>query len=326
MSRVNSLKSLDLQLEQVKLNMLKQVKTGDAYLDGSLDYVLKTSGKMLRPKCLLIGSRLGKNVKKKEDELIGLATVIETMHLATLIHDDIIDEALTRRNQPSAWAKYGQSYAVYMGDYLLSQCFLTLSYLKLDKDLAIALAKAVRRICLGDMKQNKMRYNKKLSPFSYIKIVSGKTAALFAIAMSSGAYHAKAEETHVKLLGRIGYEVGMAFQVLDDLLDFEGDANLVGKEVQVDLKRGYYSLPVIFSLAEQTEESEILRELLTRQMSDEDVNYAILLIKKTKAIDKTRALALEYNHRAMALVEQLPQGETATLLKQMLPPLMSRLN
>lgn len=325
MSRVNNLKSLDLQLEQVKLNMLEQVKTGDAYLDGSLDYVLKTSGKMLRPKCLLIGSRLGKITKKKEDELIDLATVIETMHLATLIHDDIIDEAVTRRNQPSAWAKYGQSYAVYMGDYLLSQCFLKLSYLKIDKELAIALAKAVRRICLGDMKQNKMRYNKSLTPLSYIKIVSGKTAALFAIAMSSGAYHTKAAEEHVKLLGRIGYEVGMAFQVLDDLLDFEGDPSLVGKEVQVDLKRGYYSLPVIFALSAQMKESEALSEILSEHMSDADVEQAIFLIKATKAIDKTRALALEYNQRAMSLVEKLPQGESATLLKQMLPPLMSRL-
>ncbi|VDN49015.1 Heptaprenyl diphosphate synthase [Petrocella atlantisensis] len=315
-----------LQLEKVKENMKSQTASGDAVLDGSLDYLMATGGKMLRPTFLLIGSRMGKSYMERESEIIKLATAIETIHLATLIHDDIIDEATMRRGRASIQGKYGQSYAVYMGDYLLSQCFLMLTNLNLEKSLAINLAKVVTRICLGDMKQNQLRYDVKITPYKYIKMVSGKTAALFSVAMSSGAYYAGADEKDVKILSRIGYEIGMAFQLVDDLLDFEGDIATVGKEVQVDVRRGYYSMPIIFALQNDNPYSERLKLLLGQDMDDDSIEEMFEIVRLSGGIEQTRSLANKYHMRAMALLEKLPIGETRTMLENMIPPLLSRMS
>ena len=317
--------SMLLQLEKIKEKMMSQTASGDVYLNGSLDYLMTTGGKMLRPLLLMVGSRMGKKHLKFEDELIKLAAAVETIHLATLIHDDIIDQSQMRRGKESIQGKYGQSYAVYMGDYLLSQCFLMLTHLDLEKDQAINLAKVVTKICIGDMKQNQMRYNVDLSPYQYIKMVSGKTAALISIALSSGAHYAKAKESHVKLLGRIGYELGMAFQLVDDLLDYEGDMAIVGKEVQVDIGRGYYSMPIIYAL--QGEEAHVtgLKSRLTKDVTEEDLAYIFDIVTESGALAKTKELAMRYNERAMALVGQLPSGETRSILEALIPSLLTRL-
>ena len=326
MNTKNTETTFMLQLEKVKENMKSQTASGDAFLDGSLDYLMATGGKMLRPTFLLIGSRLGKAYMEREAEIIKLATAIETIHLATLIHDDIIDEATMRRGKASIQGKYGQSYAVYMGDYLLSQCFLMLTNLDLEKSLAINLAKVVTRICLGDMKQNQLRYDVKISPYQYIKMVSGKTAALFSVAMSSGAFYAGADEKDVKILSRIGYEIGMAFQLVDDLLDFEGDITTVGKEVQVDVRRGYYSMPIIFALQKDSPYSERLKLLLGQDLEDDSIKEIFEIVKQSGGIEQTKSLAKRYNTRAMDLLKRLPLSETRTMLENMIPPLLSRIS
>lgn len=313
------------QLALVQDNMKKQTKSADTYLNGSLDYLLATGGKMLRPMLLLIGSRMGRVSKKQQEDLIQIATAIETMHLATLVHDDIIDQATMRRGRESIQAKYGPSYAVYMGDYLLSQCFLMLTHLNLKKDQALRLAKVVQRICVGDMKQHQVRYNLSITPYQYIKIVSGKTAALIATALSSGAYYTRVKEEHVKLLGRIGYEMGMTFQLIDDLLDYIGDEVTVGKDLRSDLLRGYYSMPVIYALQSDAEYSEPLRELLSHELKEEDLAVALQLIHGSGAVEMTKDLAIRYNQRAAGLIDQLPEGDTRTLLAELLPNLLQRI-
>ena len=311
------------QLEIVKEQMMLHTKNGDQYLNGSLDYLQKSGGKMLRPTLLLLGSRFGK--KNKVDEIIKLATAIETIHLATLIHDDIIDEAQYRRGQLSIQGKYGQSYAVYMGDYLLSQCFLLLTHLDLEKELAIRLAKTVTKICVGDMKQNQMRYDTSITPFSYIKMVSGKTAALIAVGLSSGAYQAKANKDTVKLLGRIGYELGMAFQLMDDLLDYEGDLRSVGKDVQMDIIRGYYSMPVIFALQKKNEDSIRLKSLLESEEVEGSMDEIYGLIRQLGGVEATKAMAVRYHERAMSLMDQLPENDNKTTLYKLIEVLMKRM-
>lgn len=312
------------QLEVVKENMKQEIKSGDAYLDGSLDYLMAAGGKMLRPLLLLIASKMGKISAKKVDDLIDLATAIETVHMATLIHDDVIDQANMRRGQSSIQAKYGQSYAVYMGDYLFSQSFLMLTHLDLKKDHATRLAKVVQRICVGDMKQHQKRYDVSITPLQYIKIVSGKTAALIATALSSGAYFVRAKEEHIKLLGRIGYEIGMTFQLVDDLLDYEGDPAVVGKELRHDILRGYYSMPVIFALGQNDASSEKLKSYLCQDLSAEDLNAVLQLVRESGGIDMTRDLAIRYNNRAISLIDSLPNGKTKDLLNELVPQLLDR--
>lgn len=323
MSKLELDSNLENQLEQVKRIMEEHVKSGDALLNGSLDYLLTTGGKMLRPILLLTGSKIGKKNKRKEDELIKMAAAIETIHLATLVHDDVIDQSDFRRGHPSIQAKYGQSYAVYMGDYLLTKCFMMLTHLDLDKELAIRLAKVVSKICVGDIRQHQKKYDLEITPFQYIRIVSGKTCALIAIALSSGAYHAGASKEHTKLLAKIGFKIGMIFQLVDDLLDYEGDQNIVGKDLQMDVYRGYYSMPVIFALR-HGEDADHLKKLLNKKMDRSDLTKVYEMIYESGGVERTKTLVKRYAEKAYQLIHQLPKGETKDSLLRMIPYLLDR--
>jgi heptaprenyl diphosphate synthase len=316
---------LTRQLNQVKLSMVENLRSGDQYLNGSLDYLMMSGGKMLRPAFLLIGSRFNKISSKRENDLIKLATAMETLHIATLIHDDIIDEAKLRRDQESIQYKYSKEYAVYMGDYLLSQCFLMLSELNIPRELAVRLAKVVSKICMGEIKQYTKRYDVNITPMEYIRIASGKTAALFAVSLTAGGYMSKVSKDTLKLLGRIGYEIGMAFQLVDDLLDYTGDEEKVGKDLRSDLIRGYYSMPVIFALRDTSSNQSEIRKKLEEGLASEDIPELIDWIRATGGIEKTRELAIKYHQRAETLIEKLPDNEGKNILREMLPKLLERM-
>jgi len=325
MNGINIDSKLKSQLEEVKTLMQQNVKSGDELLNGSLDYLLATGGKMLRPILLLAGSKMGRKAKRKEDELIKMAAAIETIHLATLVHDDVIDQSDYRRGQKTIQSKYGQSYAVYMGDYLLTKCFMMLTHLDLEKELAIRLAKVVSKICVGDIKQHQKKFDVDITPIQYIKIVAGKTCALIAIALSSGAYHTGASKEHVKLLAKIGFKIGMIFQLVDDLLDYEGDAEVVGKDLQMDVYRGYYSMPIIFALRDSSESVE-LRERLSEDMTSESLNRVYEIIQESGGIDKTKKMVNKYADKTNELINKLPNGETKDLLRGLIPYLLDRVH
>jgi heptaprenyl diphosphate synthase len=310
-------------LEKVKENIDKSLIHGDKFLNGSLSHVKAATGKMLRPLLLLIGSSFGKDIQKEQNNIIKLAAAIEMIHMASLIHDDIIDEAKLRRGQESIQSKYSKSYAVFMGDFLLSQSFLLIGELEIEKSTAVLLAKAVNKICIGEMKQYKWRYDMSITPRAYLRIVTGKTAALISASLSAGAYYCGAKEEVTRTLARIGYEIGMAFQVVDDLLDYVGNEEAIGKEVQKDLIRGNYSIPVIFAI--QSKKGKLIKELLQDRISSKDDSDQIIrLIKESGALDKTKSLAMRYTEKALKFTEKLPESEGKESLKNIIPQLLER--
>lgn len=316
---------LNRQLSVVTNNMRLDLKSGNHYLNESLDYLLLSGGKMLRPILLLIGSRFGKIYLKKETNLIDLATAIETLHIATLLHDDVIDEAKMRRGQESIQSKYSKEYAIYMGDYLLSKCFLLLTQIQIPKELAIKLAKVVTRICMGEMSQNSNRFNTSVTAMGYLRIISGKTAALFAISLSAGSYITNTTEEITKRLAQAGYQLGMAFQIVDDLLDFIGNENEVGKDLRSDILQGYYCMPVIFALRDETLQQNEIQTLFSSGIDMNNIDYVIALIKKSGAIEKTLDLAKRYHSRAVNIINKLPENSGKDLLLSLIPKLMERI-
>lgn len=313
------------QLNHVKSDMQKVLKSGDEYLNGSLDYLLMSGGKMLRPAFLLIGGRFGKQAEQMEQSLLSLATAVETLHIATLVHDDIIDNAQFRRDNESIQYRYSKEYAVYMGDYLLSRCFLMLTELEIPKELATRLAQVVSKICIGEIKQHTLRYRVDITPMQYIRIVSGKTAALFAISLAAGAHIAKAPVGTIRQLGRIGNEIGMAFQLIDDLLDYTGDQGQVGKDLRADLLRGYYSMPVILALRSGNEKAAYYKERLKGELDPSELDGLLAWIREVGAIDRTRDLAIKYHERAAGMIRKLPQNPGRDLLEGLLPKLVERI-
>ncbi len=316
--------AIESELKTVSEIIERVNKSSESYLNASLDYLFLAGGKMIRPAFVLLGSAFGPERENSSEKLRTLAASIETLHMATLVHDDIIDESKLRRGQESIQSKYGKPYAVYMGDYLFTQCFLMLSEYSFDTGNIKRIAEAIKRVCVGEMLQYQRRYKIDSSIKNYLKVISGKTAALFAISLAAGAYESGADEKIAKTLGRIGYNIGMAFQIIDDLLDYDGDAKHFGKDTRADLIKGYYTLPIIRSLG--TEDGRRIEQILAKaNLTEADIENLIGLANHSGAIEDTRKLALKYTQRALKNVAKLPDCEAKDILKEIIPIMLKRI-
>lgn len=311
------------QLECVKDTIISINHSSEEYLNQSIDYLMATGGKMLRPAFLIIGSMFGDLTLGQKNKINTLAAAIETLHLATLIHDDIIDEANLRRGKETIQSKYSKEYAVYMGDFLFSQCFLMLAEEEVSTKILKYVSKGVARICKGEMLQNHLRYTSDIDVLDYLRIIKGKTATLFAVSLGAGAYEGGAGDKIARKIAMIGLNIGMAFQLIDDLLDFTGDFEATGKEVQVDILRGYYSLPLIIAL--HSNQKHEVQQLLNKQNLDkEDVGFLIELTKSSGAIKETQLLAKKYTDKALKGLKELPECSGKTILLDIVPKMLRR--
>jgi len=320
----SSVPELASDLEAV-LGIINTVnKSSEAYLNESVDYLTATGGKMLRPALFLMGSRFGPEPDaQRKAGLLNLAAAIENLHLATLIHDDIVDESRLRRGQETIQARYGKEYAVYMGDYLLCQCFLMLAGHPYDQDTLKTLARGVTKVCLGEMRQYQNRHNLALAVQDYKKIIAGKTAALFAVSLFLGAREAEAPDAVAKTLGKLGYCVGMAFQITDDLLDYQGDSQVFGKATLADIHQGCYTLPLILGLKGMCG-PEIRTVLQQEAISAADAAGLAALLKTSGALAAAEKTAQDYTRKALRYLRHLPEGPGKAQLAELLPRLLTR--
>jgi heptaprenyl diphosphate synthase len=237
--------SLEPRLERVVSIITETVRSAGFPFDDLAATAARPAGKLLRPALLVIGSEFGAGADPRKIE--RLAAAVELLHLATLIHDDIIDEAPIRRGKPSLHSSTGVKEAVLEGDWLFSRCFL-LGAESADPENARGLARLVAAICSAEIAQDAARFAFDASPRGYFRTIAGKTAALFSLALYVGASEAKAGRKTEQSLRRVGYCVGMAFQVMDDILDFESDEEIARKPVGRDIAEGLCTLPLIYAL------------------------------------------------------------------------------
>ena len=307
-------------LTYVKEIIKKNIKSREKYLEESIYPMIDSGGKMLRPAFLLLSGKFGEYDSKK---MYNLAAIIEMLHIATLIHDDIIDDAQLRRGVETVQSKYGKDYAVYIGDFLFCQCMIMTSQYDYTTENLKQISKAISRVCMSEMSQYHFRYAQNMSLRQYIRIISGKTAALFTLCFYIGAREANCSEAMQKLLGKIGYHVGMAFQIIDDILDYRGDAEVLGKNALKDLKKGYYTLPLIYAL-ERDKENKLLKLLDKPSFSDEDIYEIIELIKNYEGIERARRVADRYTKKTTYYIDKLPDCESKEILKDVVSKLLNR--
>lgn len=216
-----------------------------------INHVLASPGKRVRPVlvCLVFYALLGdrKPTQDEHERLIKVASAIELIHMASLVHDDVIDDADVRRNQPSVKAKWGNPAAVAFGVYLYSISLLLIAEAGLLSVLS-ALSTAVKGMCEGELYQLAGRHDYDLSKSEYNAVIKRKTADLFIAACRAGAYVAGASEKHVEALSDYGYSLGMLFQISDDVLDILSDGDHLKKAIGQDLEEGQVTLPLIYLL------------------------------------------------------------------------------
>lgn len=238
-------------------------------------------------------------------DAIKIAAAIEILHLATLVHDDIIDNAGLRRGDVTLQKKYGKRTAVICGDYLLSLALKMAAGIKNRKDyLDIELPDYIGRICLGELNQHINNNNLDLTVYQYFKIISGKTAALFEASYYAGALFSKSPSSEMAKYRQLGFYVGMIFQLTDDCIDFEDTVETANKPVQSDYEQGVITLPLIHAFTGLDGLKQKASETaLTRQ----ELNEAV---KKTDGIGFTKMVAKKYYNKAIRLIEKLDATES----------------
>ena len=282
-----------------------------------VDHVLSKSPIIIREFTMHLMSSRGKFIRAvsvitcAEDEqgcvhpnAIEIAAAIELLHLATLVHDDIIDNAQLRRGDLTLQKKYGKRTAVICGDYLLTVALRMAASIPNKKDyLDLELPDYVGRVCLGELNQHINNGNAQLSIYQYLKIISGKTAALFEGSFYAGAIFAKVSEKEAKSYRQLGYYIGMIFQLTDDCSDFEDTIEDARKPVQSDYEQGVITLPIIHALSEL---NEFRDKVETKKVTRQEINAAVA---KAGGLDFTRLVVKKYHKKALSTINQLTLTE-----------------
>ncbi|SRR5579862_169110 len=244
-----SFELINTQLYSVEERIRSQAREFDPAVDGYISYACESSGKRLRPAlALLVGGATGNICPGHLD----LAVVLELIHAATLVHDDIIDGADKRRGQPTANAKWGNTISVLLGDCLFAHA-LKLSTNFSNGEISRRIASAASDVCSGEIIQTQRRFDLKLAIGDYYKIIEMKTAALFAAAAELGAFINEAPPEVIAAMKSFGMKFGTAYQIYDDCLDIAGDEKNAGKTLGSDLRKGKLTLPILHILNASTE-------------------------------------------------------------------------
>jgi len=281
---------------------LKAVSRVDfAHLSELLEYSLRSSGKRIRPVLTII---CGKFYKHNADHLLAMATAVEIMHTATLVHDDAIDKSYVRRGRPTINALWSDEKAVLLGDYLFAEAgAMTAST---DNLRAIKLfAETLKTISRGEINQAYNAFNLKQSREMYFQRVAQKTAALFSMATESGAAMSQAPEESIQILVKYGYDLGIAFQIVDDILDFIGTEEELGKPAGSDLNQGTITLPSMLLLEKYPRDNPI-KKLQGSKDRQKEIQRATEMVRNSSVIQECYQVASDYCAKARRDLKKLP--------------------
>lgn len=263
-----------------------------------LKHLASSQGKYIRAVSVIVAAQDTQG--SVHPDAIKAAGAIEIIHLASLVHDDIIDNADIRRGKPTLQKKFGKRTAVICGDYLLSLALKMISatvdkkrYVELD------LPDYISRLCLGELEQHMNNYNLSLSIYQYLKIISGKTAALFEASFFAGAMVLNVSEEILRKYRQIGYYIGMIFQLTDDCIDFDTTVEVANKPVQSDYEQGVITLPLIHAFQNMT---DFKKKASETQITRDEINQAVM---KTGGLDFTNRLIKRYYDKAMRRIDEL---------------------
>jgi octaprenyl-diphosphate synthase len=276
-------------LELVEAELRDQIRAFDPQVEPYVSYVCNTAGKRIRPALAILAT---KALGGAEKDAIQLGVIIELIHMATLVHDDIIDGASTRRMVPTANAKWGNSLAVLLGDALFSHA-LTLATEFDDTEVARRVGRASRQVCEGEIIQTQRRFDLTLTKDDYFQIIEMKTGALFAAATDISALVAGSPAETQRHLCDFGAKLGTAYQIYDDCLDLVGAEQVVGKTLRTDLAKGKLTLPIL-NLLDNADESQ--RTKLNRRIIDQkplDLPVLVGIAEYEGAIEAAIDTALE---------------------------------
>ena len=287
-------------------------------------HLVGAGGKRLRPMLTLAAAQL---CGYEGPYHVHLAATVEFIHTATLLHDDVVDESGQRRGRPTANLLWDNKSSVLVGDYLFSRSFQLMVETGSLRVLDI-LANASATIAEGEVLQLTAAQDLKTDESVYLQVVRGKTAALFSAATEVGGVISGADESHVKALFDYGDALGISFQIVDDLLDYQGDAKATGKNVGDDFRERKLTLPVIKAVANANADERAFweRTIEKGKQDDGDLEHALSLLNKHGALEETREDALAWAEKAKSALDPLPDHEIKGLLTDLADYVVARVS
>jgi len=278
-------------------------------------YIVEAGGKRLRPLLVLLAA---KTCKADNQQQIALAAVIEFIHTATLLHDDVVDMSSLRRGRPTVNAQWNNPSSVLVGDFIYSRAFQILVTLG-SMEIMEIIADTTNRIAEGEVLQLISKNNPNPTEQNYMQVIQNKTAILFQAAGQCGAILSNASAEEELALKRFGMHLGTAFQLIDDVLDYDGDSESLGKNVGDDLAEGKPTLPLIYALEHGTmEQAQLIRDALSDEtLEPERLSQVLEIVQDCGALDYARQLANAESQQAQACLDALPPSEYRDALSSM---------
>lgn len=294
-------------------------RAGDTIKDSCL-LLLSSGGKRLRPLLTLQSAQCFGSLNSAA---IDAAVAAELIHMASLIHDDVIDYSDRRRGIPTINSQQGNQVAVLAGDYVFAEAFRILSNKHLLSSMSY-LVDAIQSMCDGEVQQSLQRYNLSTEPSHYFKRIAQKTGILLASCCCSGAASAGVSQKEVEALGHYGMNLGYAYQIIDDILDFTGNPKITGKPVAADLINGYITLPVIY-LLDKPLYGPWAREILeNKELSSRDVQRIVQALISSEALDEAFNTALHCTQTAIQSLNILPASPAKNFLTKLTHTILYR--
>ena len=306
-------KIIGKELELFEMHFKEAVKSRVSLLDRIMQYIVKRKGKQMRPMFVLLSAKLNGEINDASDRA---ASLVELLHTATLVHDDVVDDALERRGFFSINALWKNKIAVLVGDYLLSKGLL-LSLENKDFEILTILSDAVKKMSEGELLQIEKTRNLNFDESVYYEIIYGKTASLLSSSCAAGASSVTKDPEQIQKMKDFGEYVGMAFQIKDDLFDY-GD-ELIGKPTGNDIKEKKLTLPLIHILQKCSPalKKEIVYIVKNNNNDKRKVKFVIDHVKELGGIEYAHAKMIEYRDKALIVLHSFPPSNTRDALEEL---------
>ena len=304
---------MSAEMQAVDEVIRKRLKSEVALVDQIGNYIVGAGGKRIRPRLVLLFSAALGHAGANRHEL---AAIIEFIHTATLLHDDVVDESALRRGRPTANALFGNAASVLVGDFLYSRAFQMMVEVGRMRVLEV-LSDATNVIAEGEVLQLMNMHDADLAIEDYLRVIRYKTAKLFEASARLGAVIADAPREIEDACADFGRALGTAFQLIDDLLDYEGDTAALGKNVGDDLREGKPTLPLLFAMAHGTPQESLLIRHAIEHGEVERLTEIVQIVRRTGAIDATRAAARREAEHARERLQLLPDSASRRALLEL---------
>ena len=299
----------DLDLIEDSLN--KSIQAEHPILHKASLQLLQAGGKRIRPIFVLLSGQMG---NYDIEYFKTVAVSLELIHMATLVHDDVVDDAELRRGQPTVKSIYGNRVAMYTGDYILARALENITTIK-DPNIHRLLSKTLVEVCLGEIEQIQYKYHWDLKLRDYLRRIKRKTALLIATSCKLGAIAGGVSDKEANKLYQYGYYIGMSYQIIDDILDFTSSKEELGKPAASDLLQGNVTLPVLYAMEDPTFNKSLRKAFSKPGIAKTDIIELLSILQKTNAIEKSYQLSERYLTKALQALDGLPDQKAKYILQ-----------